>query len=231
MNDSHFNPGPLSDYIALVYTTGTSISNGGQWWNSMAQGAAGRHAGPFRVSVATMHPSDSDRLVRWAPRDDLSWWQDGSSNILIFGDRHIPVSRMGECERNASYPALARFQRDCSYLGGVAGGTEASAPVTTGMQNFGFMNAQVVQNSNHSFNGKVIPNEPDFGSGPPSIGGSDPPGANRHAFSAYALGSTHPGVFNILLGDGSVRGVTKTVNTSILVRLSCVNDGVSVTLP
>ena len=231
MNDSRFNPGPLSDYIALVYTAGSSNNNGGQWWNAMGQGQAAMHAGPFRVSVATWNPSDGDHLVSWRPRDRIAHWEDGTSNILIFGDRHIPVSRQGQCEENRADgdQTPGRYQRDCSYLGGVAGGSPTDAPVNRGMQCFGFANAQVNQNRT-DFQGKAIPNEPDFGSGPVAAGGSDPV-SNRHAFNSYALGSVHPGVVNLLMGDGSVRGTSKTVNTTLLVQLSCVSDGVSVALP
>ena len=47
----------------------------------------------------------------------------------------------------------------------------------------------------------------------------------------YQLGSSHPGVINMLVGDGAVRGVTKTVDPEVLFRLTHTNDGVSVSLP
>jgi prepilin-type N-terminal cleavage/methylation domain-containing protein/prepilin-type processing-associated H-X9-DG protein len=226
MNTSTFNPGPLTDYLALIYAANV------QWWNRMSQGNANDHAGPFRVSIVTFNPADGDWVTAWRPRDKVSHWEDGTSNILIFADRHIPTSRRGQCEQNTTNGSgtPGRYQRDCSYLGGIAGGSATEAPVERGHQCYGFVNSQGVQN-NTTFTGKAIPNEPDFGSGPPNAGGSDPEGTDRSPLYAYAMGSNHPGTMNILLGDGSVRGCSKTVNTTLLVRLSCVSDGESVTLP
>jgi prepilin-type processing-associated H-X9-DG protein len=47
----------------------------------------------------------------------------------------------------------------------------------------------------------------------------------------YSAGSLHPGAFNILLGDGSVRSFSKAGNPKILVYLGIVSDGNVVTLP
>jgi hypothetical protein len=46
-----------------------------------------------------------------------------------------------------------------------------------------------------------------------------------------SLGSYHSGVVNMLLGDGAVRGVSKTVDPVIIWRLTHVSDGISVSLP
>ena len=47
----------------------------------------------------------------------------------------------------------------------------------------------------------------------------------------YRLGSSHPGVVNTLFGDGSVRGIPKTVEPVTMWRLAHTNDGQVVTLP
>jgi prepilin-type N-terminal cleavage/methylation domain-containing protein len=225
INDARFNPGPLTDYNALIY------AHNSQWWNNMGQGQVNNHSGPFRIASLTWNPNDGDHLVSWEPRDIISYWEDGTSNILIFGERHISTSRMGECEMNvaaggAGDAGAARYKRDCSYLGGNSGG----GGVDQGHQCYGFMNSMGREN-NTAYAGKAIPNEPDYGSGPPAVGGSDPAGSDNVIFRAYALGGTHPGVLNILLGDGSVRSVAKTVDTSILTRMSCVSDAAAVSLP
>jgi prepilin-type N-terminal cleavage/methylation domain-containing protein len=230
MNDAQFNPGPLGDYIALVY------AHNAEWWNNMSQLTPQIHSGPFRVSTVTYNPSDNDHVIAWRPRDKISHWEDGSSNILAIGERHVPRSRMGQCEENVAGggsgdAGAARYKRDCSYLGGVAGGSSPlGSPVNEGHQCYGFINS-IGLRSVTNYSGKVIPNEPDFGSGPPAVGGSDPAGTDRAPHAGYALGGLHPGSFNILLGDGAVRGTSKTVNTDLLTRLSCVSDGESVSLP
>jgi len=237
MNDSNFNPGPLGDYIAMVlvggnYTAGYNV----EWWEQMDQGRAYHHSGAFKVSQATFHPNDSDWVVSWTSRDQLSYWADGTSNVLMFMERHIPQMRMGECEAPQSGSTTAnvsnRYRRDCSFLGGVPGGSPPN-----GHQAYGFVNSMIVRsltqaqwNAGAEFHtGKIIPNDPNYGSGPTASGGTD--GNNdRHVFN-HGVGSLHVGVLNVLLGDGSVRGVNKTINTDILARLNCVNDGGAVSLP
>ena len=46
------------------------------------------------------------------PRDTMSWWQDGTSNQLVVGEKHIPINRLNVCR-------LDRWnQGDCSFLTG-----------------------------------------------------------------------------------------------------------------
>ncbi|MDR1142528.1 MAG: hypothetical protein LBL62_12620, partial [Planctomycetaceae bacterium] len=45
------------------------------------------------------------------------------------------------------------------------------------------------------------------------------------------LGSSHLGVVNVLLGDGSVRGASVTMLPVVATRFSHVQDGVSVSMP
>ena len=236
INDSRFNPGPLGDYIALVLTViitpATAVQT--EWMHCQTQGApdVNRNVGPFRVAMVTFLPSDPDRVTTWRPRDKLAWWEDGSSNILIFGDRHVPVSRMGECEEHDSLNAggVRRYQRDCSFLGGTAGHADntSGGDAKRGHQVYGFMNSMRYRNEA----AKTIPNDPNWGSGPNEVGGTDGTTDRTPWITAgYALGSLHPGSMNLLMGDGSVRGTAKTVNTSLLVQLSDVSDGVSVSLP
>ena len=47
----------------------------------------------------------------------------------------------------------------------------------------------------------------------------------------HGIGSWHPGVCNVLLGDGAVRSIPIVSNETVLLRLSHVNDGVVVELP
>jgi len=47
----------------------------------------------------------------------------------------------------------------------------------------------------------------------------------------FGIGSWHPGVCNVLLGDGAVRSIPIVSNETVLLRLSHVNDGVAVELP
>jgi hypothetical protein len=104
--------GPFSDYAPMLYVsfTGTSINRVDgqdfQWVaahhnntdNSYAADVEERSTGasyldrrrvgvgPFRRAVL---PSGRNGR-NWQPRDTLGWWQDGASNQIIFGEKHIP---------------------------------------------------------------------------------------------------------------------------------------------
>ncbi len=221
INDDTANPGPLSDYIALVYAANTS-DGWHPYMNSTSAPEMAVHHGPFRPGQVTMHATD-DVVLSWKVRDRIARWKDGTSNTLAFCERHIPISRVGQCGTWAGNPNEARHQNDCSFLGGAAG--EAHDV-------YGFINMVGINGGSNtgSYNGRPIPNDPDYGSGVSSVGGSDTT-TNVKVFENYAAGSVHPGVLNGLIGDGAVRAVSKTVNTGLLTRLSVVDDGVSVSLP
>jgi prepilin-type N-terminal cleavage/methylation domain-containing protein len=221
INNSNHVPGPLGDYAAMVYTYNNN------WFTQLNQAHFRDHSGPFRMCIWTLHPSDTGWLISWTPRDKISWWEDGTSNIMIFAEKHIPVSRLGECERLvAAGSGSGRYKRDCSFLGG-------SDAIISGMgyhNIYGFMTSPAGIAAANYNNGKPMPLYPDFGSGPESQGGSDGT-ADITPWASYGLGSLHANLFNALLGDGSVRTIPYTVNTNLLVRLACVSDGESVSLP
>jgi hypothetical protein len=124
---------------------------------------------------------------------------------------------MGECENTGD---AGRGKKDCSYLGAR----------TVEHKHWGYM-AVVYNNDGGGFNSPAtMPPYPDFGSGKTAWGGSD--GNNDYVpWRNYGFGSLHPSVFNVLLGDGSVRSVSKTINMTLIVKLSRVNDGEFVILP
>ncbi len=47
----------------------------------------------------------------------------------------------------------------------------------------------------------------------------------------FGIGSGHPGVMNVLIGDGSVRVFPLTIDTELNARLAHVSDGVAVSPP
>jgi prepilin-type N-terminal cleavage/methylation domain-containing protein len=50
-------------------------------------------------------------------------------------------------------------------------------------------------------------------------------------YALYVLGSAHPGVFNVLFGDGTVRGANTSTRPALIRDLGCVNDGGTESLP
>ena len=180
--------------------------------------------GPFRVAIMTGYgtnqtmwnaaenPGASPNL-RWAPRDDMAWWQDGTTNQILIGEKHIPQSMLGQCRIVGG--SQAQFDRksavDCSYL------------QMHGHDRDVFMMA-LTENRNSTFTGSGVPIALARGS-------SHYDGNTNEYPWQMGFGSWHPGICQFLIGDGSVRGVPVTTALEILVKLACVNDGNTVTLP
>jgi hypothetical protein len=133
-------PGPLGDYAAVIvlrardYDPASNYphANGsnrdwrhyfqfGEWltFDQAAIDGTGRNGpletmiGPFRVAARTPFNNNWTHwraIQSWAPRDEMSWWQDGTSNQIIIGEKHIPLARIGTCTSDPF------GYIDCSYL-------------------------------------------------------------------------------------------------------------------
>jgi hypothetical protein len=148
-------------------------------------------------------------IRNWKCRDDMGWLSDGTSNQIFIGEKLLYPSSIGECKNADS--ANRPYVGDCSIL---AAGEWKSIPIARSF------NA-------HFYNG----NQDKFdGSGNLEQTANE---SNNH------WGSSHPGICNFLLGDGSVRSLSVTIPTgaladnanSILAKLGNVGDGNTVTIP
>jgi hypothetical protein len=212
--------GPTGDYAFVVaWAAGNPSWNGsgnGQWqlgfvctpWDNLRSDLSNMMSichGPFRASVITpdytSHSSYSKPaafgISSWHPRDSMVWWQDGTSNQFIFGERFIPLGNVNSC-------SLATGHWDCSFVS-----TSVIGPGTIARAfkygEAGFLPLQM----------------------PVSM-------ASMSTYWQYvmAFGSWHPGVCNMLLGDGAVRGVSiNTAVEGVLYPLSHTHDGAAVSLP
>ncbi len=216
-------PGPLVDYFAVVSMDGINTTSGStqdaQWWNRLKPSVARLHHGPFRQADAVLNAAETSataNVIRWEPRDTMAFWQDGTSNQLIIGERHVPNGRLGECPMTDPSVGEDRARRDCSYL------TAVVSPYATATQ-LGSMACSFLNSINNdgastnNYSGKSVV-------GYIGYGNEEPP----NAWANYALGSCHPGSANILFGDGSVKNVDEETNPSVLSRLSIVSDGKTV---
>jgi hypothetical protein len=133
----------------------------------------------------------------------MAWWSDGISNQLLIGEKHIPPSRLGKC--GATGTELAAYSGDCSYL-----------PISEwGMFS---ISRPFLRNGTATF---PLHRPTDFDDD-----------LTKSVQDNIGFGSYHPGICNFLIGDGSVRGIgVETSVTNVLVPLSHVNDGRSVSLP
>ncbi|MGL4594932.1 MAG: DUF1559 domain-containing protein [Thermoguttaceae bacterium] len=221
---THYNPksadnnqraplGPQTDYAFVIGSNATTHINNDGWSKSfsatyLSEPFAVVAAGPFRVSQL----ADTNSRASWQPRDTMARWQDGASNQLLFGEKHIPVSLLGQCDtKDISTPAMRETGGDCSYLSASAWGGIASARVILHYRNSASDMTQYAAIPLYRANEDIRDRQ-------------------EPAFSA-GFGSYHQGVCQFVIGDGAVRPIAITTPTSILVPLSAVDDGVSVSLP
>jgi hypothetical protein len=217
--------GPQSDYaIVICYltmNTSTSSSTTNMWWKLGSGGTAAgggpeinsiyNDQSPFRVAITSGTNGNT-----WTPRDTMSWWQDGSSNLLVIGEKHIPATLLGKCGYSGTYTAAQKDTKgtegDCSYLNF---GERRSASIGRW-----FVNRTGTSPSSNSY--KTIAQTP-----------------NQYFSNVVTLdplfGSFHAGICLFLIGDGSVRPLAVTTPNSssnpLLANLSQPNDGNPATLP
>ena len=217
--------GPLTDYVTVVcqVNANTGISPASGSVRSEPQYTWGHHVaddgfthlqfrGPFRTPALTWRagtpsngivpPTTNDGqanlITNWTPNDDLSYWQDGTSNQIIFTEKHIPAWALrGTTHEAAKWNGSYMYTRRGPHAWGIAR----------------FVNYH---------NADLIARSP-----------MDTPTENTQISSTtgHNLGSSHAGVISTLIGDGSVRGVSKTTAPTVMWYLTCVNDGTSVSLP
>jgi len=228
-HDGSTHPGPTSDYVALVVGDGRAAF---QWWGNQGDAQANNNYGPFRHPVVKRDAAanaTSPQLTEWRPRDKISWWKDGTSNQMLYAERHIPDAFINKCERvdPGNVNSLGRYTSiDCSYLGSGTAGSEG-IPEPYERSPYSMFNGPHNGQAGN-FAGKIIAPRANYGSNPGNGPGQE---GDINAWWTFALGSYHPGLFQTLLGDGAIRTITNTVNTSLLVQLTVVDDGNSVSLP
>jgi len=173
-----------------------------------------RQHGPFRAPIRDSAPptlTDGGGVTSWTPRDNMARLTDGTTNQILFGEKHIPIAHIGVCDSNMR-------SWDCTFSnaeGESHGNTSSSAfrGFHVGRAIFpsinGAMAPEPMTRSPHDFTGRENPKGNDF----------------------YAFGSVHPGVVMFVMGDGSVRPISNTTARDIMAALAHVSSGQSVTLP
>jgi hypothetical protein len=198
--------GPVTDYAMVIsYIQNGSGGDTLWWWIGGGGGwSANLHQhGPFRQAHLTDHDGNT-----WQPQDDFNRFSDGLSNQLLFGEKHIPAGLVGKCidEIWADDADPRPSNRvDCSML--LMGEYRGVAA------------ARVVYH-------RIPSREDKPGIVTPDIQSNDYVLTYRSAF-----GAVHGSLCNFLIGDGSVRGLTATINVDTLANLGTVDDGNPVTLP
>ncbi len=200
-NANQFISGPFTDYTIAIHVPrvadGTHSSF--EWRHTHAHEPVYRidnMMGPLRQPVLV----DLRNGTQWTPRDTFARWSDGTSNQIVIGEKHVPVTYVGKCSTTDNTPTynIPGYARGhCSYLNG---GHERLATI------FCLIRFKDTTRPIATIN--------------------DPPGYGYN----NAFGSMHPGVCNMLLGDGSVRPFAVTTRFAVLDAFSHTSDGVSVSL-
>jgi len=203
--------GPQGDY-AFVTCQGIAVNADGTvnnnppdtspWWQ-FANGDGHRMKSPFRIANTTnSNDLGQERVTSWTPRDSISWWSDGTSNQLCFGEKHYDESITStDAYRTARLGACwDQIYGDCTIFCAWSGGGGVTF-VTRTFDNTGAGGRYIARGKGESY--------PEPGT---------------------LFGSAHPSVCNFLVGDGSVQSLSTTSTHTHLRALADVSDGVAVSL-
>jgi hypothetical protein len=171
---------------------------------------AAHQRGPIRIASVAQPTSngnyDGPNYKFWTPTDNFAWLSDGASNQILFGEKHVPISRIDECEGPTGSIFGATW--DCGILMPADNWREmhcARSPTTRLGEPLDSGRAEVIVSSPS----KYANHNPDF----------------------YAFGSVHPGICNFLIGDGAVRSLNVSTLPLLVCQLVDTKDGNAVSLP
>ena len=207
-------PGPLGDYAAVCLTEATSLYYWHDHYRISLPDETDNHRGPLRVAMLD-RPGSSEALCDFSlarPRDTFSWWQDGTSNQLVIGEKHIPTSRLGVSKlgtTDTSQEPFRPYVADQTYIttarwaAGAARNIYSASPRLCSADDFSETATSPVQ-----------------------------PTTSLPASGGYGFGSWHPGSCLFLLGDGSARPFANSTSPEQVLRpLAHVSDGQTVVMP
>jgi prepilin-type N-terminal cleavage/methylation domain-containing protein len=194
-----FQGGPLGDYAAVI-----ARKSDVNWWDNdnTYVSSLNLSPSPFRIAITlnTANPGS------WQCRDTFSWWQDGTSNQFVIGEKNIANGGIGNI-----FPTALEQRRhgDLPYHAtGNHRSVGAARPIV-----------------------KSYVNETSYITVPLAIDREPPADAMTHNNVRGGFGSWHSGIVNFLIGDGSVRSIPNSTGTAMLKALAMVDDGVAVSLP
>ena len=224
------NPrGPLTDYAALTCQMNINVavsnvnygrSTGGSApqytiTNTTGVGQQGAFVGPFKVAAphdwwnnvnsTANNNTWGNRIVDWSLIYNFAHWRDGTSNQLVFSEKHIPSWALrGTDDKSASWNGSYLFTTTGAFAWNMARHTHSHADMIARSP------ADPGSDLDSGYNGGALTMAGDQG---------------------YHLGSSHPSTLNVLLGDGGVRGMSKETYPELVWQLTHTSDGAAVSIP
>ncbi|MCL4203724.1 MAG: DUF1559 domain-containing protein [Pirellulaceae bacterium] len=100
--------GPRGDYAVAVWydnganltKTGLDLSGRDDWWNIHNMDQDNRIASAIRTAIRDTNdpqnlvPDASQRMKSWRPRDTFARFVDGTSNVIVVGEKHVTALEM-----------------------------------------------------------------------------------------------------------------------------------------
>lgn len=158
----------------------------------------------------------------WAPRDTFSSWKCGASNTPLVAEKHIPTSRIGQCDR-------FREAWDCSFLMASYGGRyhhvgrESDRQVSyNNVRASGAANGPSFGDFGERDAGTIIARTPNEYDGRKYA----PNGTRAGAFLTYfSFGSAHTnGVCHFVFGDASVKNIGAGIDPVLFQMIADTNE-------
>jgi prepilin-type N-terminal cleavage/methylation domain-containing protein len=219
--------GPVGDYAMVISFFGKDEEGeaGEIWWHignwNVLQN--NNQCGPFRQALLTNYDGNT-----WQPQDNFSRFSDGMSNQLLFGEKHIPIGRVGTC-------ALNRYSGDQEFISATY--SESLDIGDCSILSIGEYRSQsTARVVRHRIAAAFYTTYADASDFPEPVRDAQPgiitPNIDRYVAHRHAaFGAVHLTVCNFVVADGSVHGIPATIAPNILARLGTVNDGELATLP
>lgn len=210
VGDAPVANGPTGDYAMVFAYVSLDTNNFNPWfWVGSTDSYVHQSMqGPFRQAVLSNQDGNT-----WQPQDTLARLVDGTSNQLLFGEKHIPLGWVGKCEDTELHtgtPDEDQSYGDCSFLTIGERRSPSSARLTYSRNACYDSVWPPLSYKRPGLFTPVLPYQGDV-----------------HPHNA-GFGSYHPGVCNFVFGDGSVKALSVTILPEVLAALGQVNDGETV---